>query len=308
MFVAGAIPGMSVVHAAAVPTIEKGATKVEGALVNTKNNKTTASRQLLTSMFRKGNIYVKVSVNGAKKTWMMLDTGTASASIIDLDYAQSLGIQLTPEAEGTGGFGSEKVPTFNTSPVHLSADTSKGQITDFESFKIDGMTGPDGKALSGLLGYSFLAGKTLVIDYKKEEIYFVKNAAKPDRQDVKMELNLNIPSVNIKMSGHDVRALIDTGGAYNLLITPATTKEIGIEQYLEEAKPAGSSGHGGEQAVRIGKAPDISIGDLVIHDLTAAYTSFGTTGINAGASLGKDFLKNYKLTINYGAMTIRFEP
>ena len=57
-------------------------------------------------------------------------------------------------------------------------------------------------------------------------------------------------------------------------------------------------------------APPFSIGELAVHDLNAAYTTFGTATdtIGAGVSLGIGFLKKYKVTLNYVTNTVRFEP
>lgn len=151
-----------------------------------------------------------------------------------------------------------------------------------------------------------------MIDYKCEEVYFETPPRPTDHRDIAMTLKtgVDVPIIKLKIANQLVDSLIDTGGTYGIIITPAAARELGIENLMADAKPAGTFGHGGEQHLVIGKAPPFSIGELAVHDLTAAYTSFGTATdtIGAGVSLGIGFLKKYKVTMNYVANTVRFEP
>ncbi len=182
----------------------------------------------LPASFRKGNVYLQVVINGHPPVWMNLDTGTTD-SLIDANYAAKIGLALTPKASGVEGFGSTKVDTFSTGKVNLQAGNEPGKETFFESIHLDGMTGPDGVPLAGLLGHSFLAKHVIVIDYLRQEVYFDDKPQAPDRRDVPMVLSEGIPRVALTMAGKSVNALIDTGGTYDLIITPATAKELGIE-------------------------------------------------------------------------------
>ena len=126
--------------------------------------------------------------------------------------------------------------------------------------------------------------------------------------DVPMSLKDGVPVVQLIVGSRAIKSLIDSGGAYGLLLTPATARNLGAEALMDEATTVATSGHGGEHAARVGKAPDVAIGEIVGHDMTAVYTSFGTAAIDAGASMGKDFLKNYKITLDYRRKIARFEP
>ncbi len=263
----------------------------------------------LSSVFRKGIVYIKTTVNGHSDAWMVLDTGTTD-SLIDSEYARAIGIKLAPKSEGATGFGSMAPATFTTDTVRLRVGAAPASVIIFESIRLEGMIGPDGMPAAGLLGHSFLAGKSIVIDYKREQVYFEKTPQPANQRDVAMTLKNGIPLIKVKIAGQLVNSLIDTGGTYGVIITPSAAKDLGIESLMADAKPAATVGHGGDQHIMIGKAPPFMIGILAVHDLRAAYTTFGTATntIGAGVSIGIGLLKKYKVTLNYAANTVRFEP
>ena len=264
---------------------------------------------ILPSVFRKGYVFIKVSINSHPDAWMILDTGSSN-SMIDPDYAKSIGLKLTVKAETTDGFGSTKIETFDTDTVHLRVGNEEERMVPFESISLGGMMGPNGVAAAGMLGYSFLEKKSIVVDYKREEVYFETSAKMANRRDVAMVQKNGLPIIKLKIAGRSISSLIDTGGSYDVIITPAMAKELGIEKLMADAKSTSTVGHGGEQHIVVGKAPVMTIGNLVVRDMNAAYTTFGTATdeIGASVSLGIGFLKNYKVTFNYAANTIRFEP
>jgi hypothetical protein len=240
---------------------------------------------------------------------MILDSGTTE-SILDAAYARRIGIKLTPSAVAQETFGTAKPDTFNTDAVRLRTGGEPEKVVYFESIGMGGMMGPDGVPAAGLLGRTFLDGKIIVIDYHREEVYFDTVPQRADGRDIAMTLSTGIPIIKLKMAGQVVDALLDSGGTYGAIITPATAKRLGVEDLMAAGAAAPTMGHGGEQHVVIGVAPPFSVGDLVVNDLKAAYTTFGTAtdAIGAGVSLGIGFLKRYKVTLNYVANTVRFEP
>lgn len=257
----------------------------------------------LPAFFHDGLVYVRVSVNGAPPVWMDLDDGT-SPSAIDLDYAKNLGLKLKPGMGSATGIGTERIEFFNTS-AELAAGTASRRI-DFSASRLKGMTGPDGKQLAGVLGYSFLAGRIVVIDYQRQRVAFVAQSA-PCACDLPMGLDTNIPTVPVTIGGHAMTALIDTGGMYTLLATPAAVKQAGLETYADQGRAVTGYGYAGAQGVRIGTAPDVAVGSIRVTDPETVYGTFGTSPLKAQAALGAGLLKDYRLTLNYRARTVRIE-
>lgn len=111
----------------------------------------------LPSMFHKGFVYIKISINGQPDAWMILDTGS-TFSMIDTTYANTIGLKLTPSAQAQETFGSMKADTFDTDTVHLRVGTEPEKAVLFQSITLGGMMGPDGAPAAGLLGHTFLEG------------------------------------------------------------------------------------------------------------------------------------------------------
>lgn len=259
---------------------------------------------VLPAVFRDGLVYIQVSVDGAAPVWMNLDDGT-SPSAIDLDYARSLGLRLKPGVGSATGIGSERIEFFNTS-AELAAGASSRRI-DFSASRLKGMLGPNGKPLAGVLGYSFLAGRILVVDYPNQTVTFAE-ISKPCICDLPMGFDTNIPTVRATIGGHAVTALIDSGGQYDLFATPAAVKLAGLQAQVDKARSVTGYGYAGAQGVRIGHAPDITVGSIRKDNPETVYGTFGTSPLKAQAALGARFLKDYRVTLNYRARTVRLEP
>jgi predicted aspartyl protease len=268
----------------------------------------SSPEHMLPSMFHKGFVYIKVSINGRPEAWMILDSGSTE-SIVDKAYAEQIGLTLTPSTVPQATFGSSPPQNYNTDTVRLRVGQEQEKIVGFEAIAL-GMRGPHGEPVAGMLGRTYLEGKSIVIDYPHNTVYLETTPQPADPRDVAMSLTTGIPLITLNFGGKMLPSLIDTGGTYDMIITPATVEELGIKHLMAEARPAPTMGHGGEQAIVVGKAPSFSVGAMTVQNQRAAYTSFGTATetIGAGVSLGIGFLKNYKVTLNYVAHTVRFEP
>ncbi len=262
-----------------------------------------ASDSNLPATFKDGFAYLKVSVNGASPVWMELDDGT-SPSAINLDYAKSLGLVLKPGAGSGTGFGTQKIAFFNTRASLAAGDAER--TIDFSAAPLTGLTGPDGQQLQGVLGYSFLKDRIVEIDYPKGEVRLLATSP-PCTCDLKMGIDNDIPTVPLTLAGHAMTALVDSGGAYELLVTPAGVKAAGLDAWAAQAKPVTGYGYAGAQTAALGSAPDFTVGGIVRTNPSAVYSTFGTAPLKTQAALGTWFLRNYKVTLNYRARTVRFE-
>jgi hypothetical protein len=257
----------------------------------------------LPAVFHDGLVYLKVSVNGAEPVWMNLDNGT-SPSAISLDYARSLHLKLDKAAGWGTGIGHKPVEFFNTR-ADLTAGDSTRRI-DFAASRLDGMTGPDGRPLAGVIGHSFLKDRIIVIDYPRNRVWFTTRP-EPCGCDLPMGEDFNIPTVPVTIAGRRMTALIDSGGMYELLITPSGVRTAGLQAYAEAGRPRTSYGYAGAQQVRVGTAPDVVVGKIRRDNPSAVYGAFGTSPLKSQAALGAMFLKDYRVTLDYRARKVRFQ-
>jgi predicted aspartyl protease len=264
-------------------------------------------RATLPSEFMDGFVFVKVSVGGSEPVWMLLDSGDDAASI-DETYAKALNLTLRPKAGGVGGFGSSPVQGYNTTVPLLAVGGVTKKKVKFVAYKLSSMPGPDGKPIAGILGYSLFDDAIIEIDYRHHEVFFQR----ADQPLVKDEIGLNLkdhfPVALVAIGGKPIRALIDTGGGYELLITPVAAKATNLETFLDSAQTVAGGGAAGAVEVKLGTAPDLTIGQITRNSPVTVYASFGDTKVNFEAALGKDFLKNYRVTFNYRNGTMRLQP
>jgi hypothetical protein len=264
-----------------------------------------ASDIVLPSTFRDGFIFVKASVNSAEPVWMLLDNGT-TPSAIDLAYARRLNLPLKAGAGSGTGIGTAKFQFFNTAADVSAGDAATPRMA-LSAIDLSAIRGPDGEPLKGVLGYSFLEGRIVVIDYPRDEVRFAASSA-PCTCDVPMTLDTDIPSVPISVAGHPMRALLDTGGAYDVLLTPAAVKAASLEAYTRGARPTTGSGFAGMQTAAIGEGPAVTVAGMTKPHPQALFATFGTSPLKTPAALGYAFLRAYKVTLNYRAHTVRFQP
>lgn len=127
--------------------------------------------------FSKATIGLNVKVKG-KPLHMILDTGV-DPSIIDLATADELGLKVDHGDGGeASGFGDGKgAVVFPTEIEGLAIDgTSFGKF-DALATNMGGLSASLGRKLDGVLGYSFLTDKTVLIDYPASKLSILSRAS-----------------------------------------------------------------------------------------------------------------------------------
>lgn len=122
--------------------------------------------------FSRGEIALDVDIGG-KPFHMILDTGV-DPSVIDIKQAQALGLKIDRagggEASGEGGDASAKV--FPTTLSGLSIAGSAVPDIEALAFDTSGLSAQFGAQLDGILGYSFLKDRIVLLDYDATALTF----------------------------------------------------------------------------------------------------------------------------------------
>jgi hypothetical protein len=120
-------------------------------------------------------IGLNVSVKG-KPLYVLLDTGV-DPSVIDLGRAKALGLPMQRGLGGeASGEGNGSAHVFPAAIKALAIDGKAWGDVDALAMDMAGLSKSYGKALDGVLGYSFLVGKTVVIDYPASTVTFYKGS------------------------------------------------------------------------------------------------------------------------------------
>lgn len=125
--------------------------------------------------FSRSVIGVKASIRGTS-VYLLLDTGV-DPSVIDLAVADALGLSVDRHDAGEGsGFGDSKAPT--AYPSAIDALEFGGQtFPAFEALATDlsALSSKYGTKLDGMLGFSFLSDKIILIDYPRHELRILRS-------------------------------------------------------------------------------------------------------------------------------------
>ena len=212
-----------------------------------------AADQRLPAAFADGtnHVFLKVSINGAPEVWMLLDTGTVP-STIDRAYAQSLGLKLGKESNTGKGAGTGPIVIASTKVQSVRVGATTRRDVAFESMAF-GFPAPDGQPVVGVLGYSFLSGRILIVDYLKREVWFTDTGL-TRAQGAPFRLAYKIPTVRVGVAGRTFDALIDTGGYYDVLLTPPAAARLGLKSTLSQGATATGFGYGGAQDYKLNRS------------------------------------------------------
>lgn len=125
--------------------------------------------------FSRHEIGLNVSVKG-KPLYMILDTGV-KPSVVDLRDAEILKLPLNRSAAGQGGGESGRAQQAIPSTIQRLSIGGR-RFGDIEALATDphDMSASYGRPLDGVLGYSFIAGNTILIDYSARMVTFYANA------------------------------------------------------------------------------------------------------------------------------------
>ena len=255
--------------------------------------------------FINNTIYLQVTINGTGPFLMTLDTGT-NPSAINLATAQQLGLKLRSAKSAGKGFGSGKITTRKTKIARLEVAGIVTKGVAFEALDLSAASAKSDKPIVGLLGYSFLKGRILQIDYPHhklrfyQELPFSRSRSQYEAR-LAMTFDAHVPVIDIFVEGKRSRALLDTGGSYELLLTPGAVTHLGLEKEFKEAKILSGGGYAGQQEIRLGHVSRLSIGSFTANAPDVVFATFGKDSPFklAEGGLGTFFLKDFVITFDY---------
>lgn len=127
--------------------------------------------------FSRGEIGLDVTVGG-KPQFMILDTGV-DPSVIGLKQAQALGLKIDRGAggEASGEGGDASAQAFPADILGLAIAGRDFGDVEALAFDTTGLSAQLGRPLDGVLGYSFLKTRIVLIDYDATALTFFDSAA-----------------------------------------------------------------------------------------------------------------------------------
>jgi hypothetical protein len=192
--------------------------------------------------FSRHEIAVNVTVKGTP-LFMLIDSGV-DPSIVDLAHAQTLGLPVDRSHAGEGsGFGSGKAVVFEGTIKGLKIGGRA--FADIETLALDtaAISKGYGRPIDGVLGYSFLKDKTILIDYAARTMTVLSGRRAVDAITHQCRKHVTIP---LRFLGDDhwpvipdfrfgdVTALVtlDTGSSRTIGFYPVALQQKAIRDAL----------------------------------------------------------------------------
>jgi len=193
--------------------------------------------------FSRHEIGVNVTVKGTP-LFMLIDSGV-DPSIIDLAHAQALGLPMDRSHAGEGsGFGSGKAVVFEGTIKGLKIGGRA--FADVETLTLDtaAMSKGYGRPIDGVLGYSFLRDKVILIDYVARTMTILPGANAADAITRQCRKHISIP---LRFLGDDhwpvipdfrfgdvtASVTLDTGSSRRIGFYPIALQQKGIRDALK---------------------------------------------------------------------------
>ncbi len=254
---------------------------------------------------------VRGSMNGAGPYNFILDTG-ANPSAVDLGAARAAGVFVDESRAGeAAGAGSGRVPIFAARIDQLKVGDYAIDSLDAVAVDLSAIAQRLGLPLHGVLGYSFLAGRVVQIDYPRRTISFLEpgyrgpraSAASSDRQ---VTLRFEFPEdetipllATFQVNGHALPVTLDTGSSLTLEVSPADAAAVGLRQSAAAEDSTTAVGARGDVTLTSVMADSIGIGSLRVKDVVVYVSPRLSEASYRHGNLGNGFLKHFVLTLDY---------
>jgi hypothetical protein len=275
-------------------------------------------------LFERGQVVVEVFLGESGPYRFLLDTGT-SPSVIDLRTAQSLAIPLgEPSATGAGaGTGAMEVRRCLLPALTLGGITARG--LEAAGVDLSALSSGFGRKIDGVLGYGFLQGRVLTIDYAKKALTF-HPAQGPGRADL-LRRGRGRRAVPFELYGDDhtpcarllsiggspaLRVTLDTGSSGFAAVYYETAVGLGWKKKVEAAPIRRGEGYRGSFPSAVMEARSVVFGGF---DLGTSEISVPLPGSNYGeerggiadGNVGNALLSRFRITLDYPGRVVLIE-
>jgi predicted aspartyl protease len=254
-------------------------------------------------------ILLPVHVNGRGPFEFILDTG-AGTSLLTPELAKQLNVKIVGSKEGQSAGG--KVAVSLAKADSLAVGNAKSDDVDLGIVDLSQVGKTIGAKIEGDLGYNFLSHFRVTINYRDCEIYFddpkrVESLGRAAKTEVPIRLASPAKPlilVDVHANGHGpFQFAIDTGTS-TTAITPQLASQLGVSS---SPISLGSTA-GAHVNVSAGTIKSFQLGGAKIDNVAVVVADFfemlsTAIGAKLDGIVGYNFLRNYKVVIDYPAET-----
>jgi len=259
----------------------------------------------------RGAIIVSTTVDGAGPFWMMLDTGV-DPSVVDLETAKSTGLKIAGGHEISGGGTSHNVAYETSLPIVQLGGLTATKV-DAGAMDLSSLSMKLGSPVGGILGYSFLKGRIVQIDYPNRKVRFYRMApacagGPPTCTILSFRYKNAILAKGVTVDGKPVTAHIDTGSNSYFQFTPAAVDKLGLSEDVARSHESSSLGFNGNLKNHEGSVRNVTVGSISVDNPTVIFFGKGM-GMDKelwDLRIGSAFMKDFAVMLDFqhGKMTL----
>jgi predicted aspartyl protease len=265
--------------------------------------------------------YVKIRING-RDALLVIDTGSGF-TVISQEAARRFGIgELARGGTSQGVGGDGKFPIIYGLIKNMQLGEVKVRaipcfIRPFHNSK----DRPAEERADGFIGLSILAHFITELDYKDSRMRLNRATDQPPPLQVTSGMTVvpfrttqnGLISIETELDGlHRINAILDSGASSSVISLAAVERLKMHDQIIkgQTVKVIGAAGI--TENVELLFIRHCKVADLQQNNLRALVLDFGaineTSGFEQGGILGGDFLRHFRLTIDFIRTRIIFEP
>lgn len=257
----------------------------------------------------RNGIILPALLNGRDSLRLLLDTGWGPLALVSTT-AERLKLRVEP---------GEPLRTVQVSLAVGNAVQRSPRLEVFPAHELQPLIGP----YDGVLSTIFFRDLVLQVDYPRRLVRFY--ARSPANRADPNVIRITLPMVfspragalpftdSVRVNGHPVRALFDTGGAGSFIVMRQLMDRAGLKAASDSSVRAGigmlSGGRMQQAPLRFAKVGRISIGAIAVDSPRVVVAPDQLEGGDWGHDLiiGTGFLRDYVVTFDYVARSVTLE-
>lgn len=264
--------------------------------------------------FLHNQIVLRTMIDGQGPYNFVLDTGT-HASTIDLRLARRLRLTLSPVRREATGAGHGRAAARETVCRKLRIGDLTAENLHAAALDLSKVSQELGRPLHGVLGYGFLEGRVVQIDYFRRRIRFYTASpfSPPPRppdgpRRVVFPMRFRAGSIlpvleDCTVNGTRIPLTLDTGSSLGLILFPQAVRSLGLEDLARQGIPLQAAGYRGVARLTKGWVRSLVLKSLDLGAIEVAYVEEGYGESESlerrGGNLGNAVLQDFLLTLDY---------
>lgn len=268
--------------------------------------------------FVHNQIIVQVKVNGKGPFSMLLDTDT-DPSAIDSATARELGLPVGTDGSRASGSGTEVNTVYPVTLGTVELDGVSAKQVAAGTIDLSKISARVGRAIQGVLGFSFLKDRIVQIDYPTSTLRFYAQSPYPGIQAGPNTVNMIAFPLrredgvviidSVYVNNEKMRATLDTGSSGTFSLTPDAVAILGLDEEINDGKTETSVGYNGQSEAKSGVLKSVRLGRYSLDSLPATLwlPNTGHDKKTYQVSIGNGFFQDFKMTFDFKNKVVVFE-